>query len=49
MRKAKIYLRAQWVGNLTEDENGYHFFYLTDYLQQPEAEAISISASVKPF
>lgn len=43
MKKAKVYMYKSWAGTLTEDENGYHFLYEKSYLENPEAEAISLT------
>lgn len=43
MKKAKVYMYKSWAGTLTEDENGYHFLYKKSYLENPEAEAISLT------
>ena len=43
MKKAKVYMYADWAGVLTEDENGYHFRYEKTYLKKPNAEAISLT------
>lgn len=32
-----------WAGQLREDEEGYHFNYLKAYLDNPAAEAISLT------
>lgn len=36
-------MHKSWAGTLTEDENGYHFQYEKSYLENPEAEAISLT------
>ena len=43
MKKANIYMHQYWAGVLTEDSEGYHFQYTTDYLALPEAEPISLT------
>jgi serine/threonine-protein kinase HipA len=43
MKKAKVYMHKNWAGTLTEDENGYHFQYEKSYLENSEAEAISLT------
>jgi serine/threonine-protein kinase HipA len=43
MKQAKIYMRDQLAGILTEDENGYSFCYNKEYLCINEAEAISLT------
>ena len=51
MRQAKIYNHNHFAGVLTEDENGYIFQYEADYLQEVDAEAISLTLplSGKPY
>lgn len=36
-------MRDQLAGMLTEDDNGYTFFYESSYLKQSDAEAISLT------
>jgi len=43
MKQAKIYMRNQLAGILTENENGYSFCYDNEYLQARDAEAISLT------
>ncbi len=43
MKQGKIYLYDQFVGLLTEDENGFCFAYAPEYLGKPNAEAISLT------
>ena len=43
MKKAKVYMHEKWSGVLTEDEYGYHFQYEQLYLDQPDAEPISLT------
>jgi serine/threonine-protein kinase HipA len=43
MKRAKVYMHTEWAGILTEDENGYHFQYQSDYLKKAKAEAISLT------
>jgi len=43
MKQAKIYMRNQLAGILTENENGYSFRYDNEYLQAGDAEAISLT------
>ena len=42
MKQAKIYMRNQQAGILTENENGYSFCYNSEYLRTENAEAISL-------
>lgn len=39
-------MHDSWAGVLTEDENGYHFVYETDYLENEHAEPISLTLPV---
>ncbi len=41
MRKAEIKIYGQTAGWLTEDEDGYHFVYASDYLASASAVAVS--------
>lgn len=43
MRKAEIRYNNQKAGMLIQDESGYHFYYLSDYLQSEKPEAISLT------
>jgi len=43
MKIAKVYMHDKWAGNLTEDEDDYHFQYEKSYLDQPNSMAISVS------
>ena len=43
MKQAKIYMRRQFAGILTEDETGYTFCYDSGYLHAQDAEAISLT------
>ena len=43
MKQGKIYLYDQFIGLLTEDENGFTFAYDAEYLRKSNAEAISLS------
>ena len=43
MKQAKVYMYDLWAGVLVEDEKGYHFQYERAYLQNPEAEPISLT------
>lgn len=48
MKIAKVYMHHSWAGNLTENEEGYHFQYDPSYLEQANAEAISLSLPLRP-
>lgn len=43
MKKAEVYMYDQFAGILTEDAFGYKYQYDQDYLNTPEAEAISLT------
>lgn len=51
MRKAKVYMHDVWAGILVEDEEGYHFQYNENYLQDKNCEAVSLTLPLKkePF
>ena len=41
MKQADIYVNDVFCGVLTEDEEGYHFFYTKEYLARNDATPIS--------
>lgn len=41
MKQADIYVNDAFCGILTEDEEGYHFSYVRDYLARPDAVPVS--------
>jgi serine/threonine-protein kinase HipA len=43
MRKAKVYMYEKWAGVLIEDEEGYHFNYLNEYLENAPSEPVSLT------
>ncbi|MFA0963526.1 HipA N-terminal domain-containing protein [Roseivirga sp. BDSF3-8] len=43
MRRAKVYMYDDHVGNLIEDESGYTFQYLEEYVNAPDSEPISLT------
>ena len=51
MRQANVYVRGIKAGFLIEDENGYKFQYIPEYLSLDKAEAISLTLplSTKPY
>jgi len=51
MRKAEIKLHDITAGWLTQDENGYHFVYDTDYLKTKNPEPVSLTLPIQdaPF
>ncbi len=51
MRRAEIRMHARIAGWLSQDENGYHFVYDTQYLKLADAEPVSLSLPLQeaPF
>lgn len=51
MRVANIYVHDQLAGTLREDEEGYQFQYIAEYLANAENEAVSLTLplSEKPY
>lgn len=51
MRRAEIKNHAVTAGWLTEDEDGYHFTYTTDYLKSEKSKPVSLTLPLrqKPF
>lgn len=47
MKQAEVYLYDCLAGVLTEDPEGYHFCYDTEYLAMPDAEAISLTLPLR--
>lgn len=43
MRKAEIKITGQTAGWLTQDEEGYHFIYSTEFLASPGAVPVSLT------
>lgn len=43
MRSAKIYFQDRLAGILLEEDDGYRFVYDDEYLQQTDAQAISLT------
>ncbi|MBS3914724.1 MAG: HipA N-terminal domain-containing protein [Bacteroidetes bacterium] len=43
MRSAEIRINEHAVGRLTETDNGYEFGYYTEWLENPEAQPISLT------
>lgn len=43
MKQARIFMKDNFAGTLTEDENGYTFVYDPSYLANEFAEAISLT------
>ena len=47
MRKAAVHVHEQLAGHLTQDEHGYTFAYLPDYLLQHEAQPVSLTLPLR--
>ena len=47
MKKAKVYVNNREAGVLIEDENGFMFRYLDDYLGSEGAEAVSLTLPLR--
>jgi len=47
MRKAEIKIRDDIAGWLSQDENGYHFIYDTNYLKLTDAESVSLTLPLR--
>jgi len=43
MKKAQILMHTKLAGILTEDDDGYHFKYESDYLESEFAEPVSLT------
>lgn len=43
MRTAEIYMYNTLAGQLTEDDEGFHFSYLREYLENPHSQAVSLT------
>ncbi len=47
MRRANVYYKDQLAGILTEDDAGYEFRYLPEYLSQGAAKAVSLTLPLR--
>ncbi len=47
MRQANIYYKDRLAGMLTEDDAGYEFRYLPEYLSQETAKAVSLTLPLR--
>ena len=47
MKRAKVYVHDREAGVLIEDENGFMFRYLDDYLGSEGAEAVSLTLPLR--
>ena len=43
MRQANVYYKSQLAGVLTENDEGYEFSYLSDYLSSENAKPVSLT------
>lgn len=43
MRQANVFYKDQWAGVLTENDAGYEFHYLPEYLSLETAKAVSLT------
>lgn len=48
MKKAKVYMHENWAGTLIEDDEGFHYAYEEEYLNNDTAEPISLTLPLKP-
>ena len=46
-RTARIYVRDQFAGILSETDEGYSFSYDTEYLNNPKASAVSLTMPLR--
>lgn len=51
MKRAKVFLHDRLAGRLVEDENGFTFTYDSEYLNLPDAAAVSLTLPLvdKPY
>ena len=47
MKSAKIFMYDRYAGILTENEDGFSFVYDSEYLQQTDAEPISLTMPLR--
>ena len=47
MKKAKVYMHEIWAGTLIEDDDGFHYKYEEEYLNNENAEPISLTLPIK--
>jgi len=47
MKKAKVYMHENWAGILIEDDEGFHYTYEKEYLNNDGAEPISLTLPLK--
>jgi len=46
MKQALVYMHEKLAGRLIEDEEGYHFIYDNQYLEDTDAEPISLTLPI---
>lgn len=46
-RVAYVFVRDDWAGVLSEEENGFRFQYDADYLRKPGATAVSLTLPLR--
>jgi serine/threonine-protein kinase HipA len=46
-RTGKVYFGAQQAGKIWQDDEGYHFQYLPEYLSSPNTQAISFTLPIR--
>ena len=46
MKQAKVYMYDNRAGTLTEDDEGYHFRYEREYLDNDDAEPVSLTLPI---
>jgi serine/threonine-protein kinase HipA len=51
MRRAKVLMHDEWVGEIIEEERSYRFSYRSEYLQRPYPEPVSVTLPLRaePF
>lgn len=51
MRRAKVLMHGEWVGEILEEERTYRFSYRADYLQRSDARPVSVTLPLRaePF
>jgi serine/threonine-protein kinase HipA len=46
-KKGRVYFKDKFAGIITENDNGYAFYYDVSYLNDPEARAISLTMPLR--
>ena len=47
MSKGEVYMNKRLAGHIWQDEEGYHFVYLTAYLQSEAPEPVSLTLPIR--